>query len=210
MADGTPVEGSDDLDSWLTRLACDEPADPALGDLRTLIALEGQRAEDGVLGQLASPQAELRAVERLRARLAEARPAPTSETTRPPWFTGRVRWAVPVFCALLLALGLPLYQGLDRGGPEPLDEVPPTTRSAIQLIPVKDAAPLKRAQRIAAALKPLVDGLVLYAHGDRVALDVEIDAANLAGAVSAARAVGDEAIAPQLRPGTNRIEVTRP
>ncbi|WP_156373207.1 hypothetical protein [Pseudorhodoferax sp. Leaf267] len=203
-----PADGSDDLDGWFEQLANGTASDPALSGLRTLIAAEGRRAEDSVLGQLAGPQAEERAVQRLRTRLSEAHHLAPREATRKPWFSRHVRWAVPAFCALLLTVGLSLYQGRDAGGSlAPRDEVPPTTRSAIQLISVTDAAPLQRAQRIAASLDREVGGLVLYDHDSRVALDFEIDAAKFSAAV---RAVKDEAIAQQLRPGTNRIEVTRP
>jgi hypothetical protein len=208
VADDAPGDGSDDLDGWFEQLANGTARAAALNGLRTLIAAESQRAEDSVLGQLASLQAEQRAVQRLRARLNEAPGTSPRETTRRPCFSRHVWWAVPVFSAELLAVGLPLYQGRDAdGGLVPRHEVPPATRSAIQLIPVTDAAPLQRAQRIAASLKPEVDGLVLYAHGSRIALDFEINAANLSAAVQAVR---DEAIAQQLRPGTNRIEVARP
>lgn len=155
MANGVPADGSDDLDGWFEQLANGTASDPALSGLRTLIAAEGQRAEDSVLGQLAGPQAEQRAVQRLRRRLSEAHHPAPREATRKPWFSQHVRWAVPVFCALLLTVGLSLYQGRDAD-----DSLAPSTARLMHDFYAARGVqnPLSRAQALRQAQLQMLHG----------------------------------------------------
>jgi hypothetical protein len=204
--DKDPSSRSDDgLDQWLTQLSGLESAAEAQV-LRQTIQAEERRLEAQLLGHLAEPEAEQRAVVRLRRHCEELREPHTGLAWwRRPWLANQPLWASALGLGLLVAVGVSvLYALQDDNSTIVTSGTPPVFRSGINVVQIADDEPLKRAKRLSASLEGHVDQKRLYSGAGRVTLDFEVDADRLE---LAQQAIADRKLALQLRQGKNRIEL---
>ena len=213
-----PTRPDDDLDPWIDEMAGRRPpSNEATRALREVIQRDSSAETDHILGDAASPEAQRRAVDRLREGLRQARvmreaqmrgnPAPDGPSVvRTPRgvASNERRWRlVATFGMLALAVGV-LWQfrpGEDGdfkiadGGATVWRDLAVPPRIAVE-------RPAKAAQALAKEVAPFGGRPALYREGATILVDFEVQPGQ---AKALTTGVGDARIRAVIRLGANRV-----
>lgn len=189
----------DDLDEWLDQLAGRRPGTEETDKVRAMIQRARVADDERLLGDLLSPEAEARAVERLRFRLRAEGLA-----GRPrPWQRWKVALPAAAAAALMVGIGVRVWQPTAEGdGFTVRSESPPILRGDIHLASLVGPNPLLRAKRLAAEVAPFDSRPAVYVHEGQAIVDFEVSSASQAKVLTA---IADPTVRAAVKVGLNRI-----
>lgn len=219
MTSPEPPAGTDDeMDRWIDELAGRRPpADPAVQELRTVVADHKAVRTQRLLGNEASPQAQRRATEALRERLRTLpQPEPRlAESGRPAVFRPpgggasndrRWRW-VAGLSVLMLGAGI-LWQlrPSDEASFAIASSGAPMWRDLREPVRLAVDNPTKAAQTLAREVAPFDSRPLLYREGDAILVDFEVAPSRVE---EMTRAISESRLRSGVRAGSNRVVFAR-